>query len=314
MPFHNVSLQYAHPNSIETNKIQILSYIIFRLFLFITAWLPSSLLHLLANAWGFLLFKLPSRSKNTTQINLQACFPEKTENEIAQLTKSSLTNTAITVLEMGKTWLPPMEKTLKMVVACEGREEFMAAQETGDGVILLAPHLGNWELFAFYLCDGLESTWLYQPPKLPALDRLISRTRSRGGISVVPTNRAGVSKILKTLKAGKLAGVLPDQVPPHEGGVYAPFFGEQAFTMTLVSKLVQKTEAKVFCGFANRQRDKQGYKVIVEAADASIYSDNIEESVAALNRTVEKSVRSAVEQYQWEYKRFRKQPDGSKFY
>jgi Kdo2-lipid IVA lauroyltransferase/acyltransferase len=271
-------------------------------------------LHLLARAWGFLLSQFSSRSKHTTQKNLKSCFPEKTENEIVQLTKSSLTNTAATALEMGKMWLPPMEKTLKMVVASEGREEFVAAHEAGNGVILLAPHLGNWEIFAFYLCDDLESTWLYQPPKLPALDRLITKTRSRGGLTMAPTNRAGVSKVLKTLKEGKLAGVLPDQVPPDEGGVYAPFFGEEAFTMTLVSKLVQKTDAKVFCGFANRLPSNQGYKVIVESADESIYSHDIDESVAALNRTVQKSVNRAVEQYQWEYKRFRKQRDGSKFY
>ena len=59
---------------------------------------------------------------------------------------------------------------------------------------------------------------------------------------------------------------------------------------------------------------KQGYQIIVEAADEQIYSENIDESVAALNRTVEKSVNKAVEQYQWEYKRFRKRPDGKKFY
>ena len=84
--------------------------------------------------------------------------------------------------------------------------------------------------------------------------------------------------------------------------------------MTLVSKLLQKTDAKVFCGFAKRLSKKQGYQIIVEAADEQIYSENIDESVAALNRTVEKSVNKAVEQYQWEYKRFRKRPDGKKFY
>ena len=66
--------------------------------------------------------------------------------------------------------------------------------------------------------------------------------------------------------------------------------------------------------FAKRLSKNQGYQIIVEAADEQIYSDNIDESAAALNRTVEKSVNKAVEQYQWEYKRFRKRPDGKKFY
>ena len=84
--------------------------------------------------------------------------------------------------------------------------------------------------------------------------------------------------------------------------------------MTLISKLLQKTDAKVFCGFAKRLPNAKGFKVIVQEADEGIYSEDASISLAALNSTVEKTALSAIEQYQWEYKRFRKQADGSKFY
>jgi Kdo2-lipid IVA lauroyltransferase/acyltransferase len=35
------------------------------------------------------------------------------------------------------------------------------------------------------------------------------------------------------LKNGEAVGLLPDQVPPEGLGVWAPFFGEPAYTMTL---------------------------------------------------------------------------------
>ncbi len=215
---------------------------------------------------------------------------------------------------MGKSWLPPMPKTLAMVVESEGEAAFLSAVESGDGVILVAPHLGNWEIFAFYLCKHLTSTWLYQPPKLKMLDRLITRTRSRGGILMAPTNQVGVSRALKALKRGEVVGVLPDQVPSRAGGKFAPFYGEPALTMTLISKLVQKTQAKVFCGFAKRLPRAKGYKIIVAEADLGIYSSNLEESLTSLNTTIEDNINKAVEQYQWEYARFRKTPDGTKFY
>jgi len=217
-------------------------------------------------------------------------------------------------MEMGKAWLPPLETTLKFIVDTEGKKSFDEARAAGQGVILLAPHLGNWEFCGFSLCDGIESTWLYQPPKYPALDQLITRTRSRGGVKMAPTNQRGVAEVFKTLRKGEVVGVLPDQVPPTEGGIHAPFFGVSALTMTLVSKLLQKTDARVFCGFAKRLPKAEGFSVIVEEADKEIYSDDLHTSVAALNRTVESCVEKAVEQYQWEYKRFRKQADGSKFY
>lgn len=215
---------------------------------------------------------------------------------------------------MGKAWLLPMEKTLSFIVEAEGIEAFEAAHKEGNGVILLAPHLGNWEFYGFYLCEEIDSTWLYQPPKYAALDKLITQTRSRAGVKMAQTNQRGVAEVFKALKNGEVVGVLPDQVPPLEGGTHVPFFGVSALTMNLVSKLVQKTDARVFCGFAKRLPASKGFKVIIEEAEKEIYSKDLLQSVLALNRSVENSVLKAIEQYQWEYKRYRKQADGSKFY
>ena len=294
--------------------IQHAQFMLFRLFLQLSAWLPLTLLHTCAKFWGHILYGLPTKARRITRKNLSTCFATKSNKEISQLTHESLTNTACTALEMGKSWLPPMPKTLAMVVESEGEEAFLDAVKSGNGVILVAPHLGNWEIFGFYLCKNLTSTWLYQKPKLKALDRLITRTRSRGGISMTPTSRVGVSMILKALKRGEVVGVLPDQIPSKAGGKFAPFYGEPALTMTLISKLVQKTQTKVFCGFAKRLPRAKGYKVIVAEADLGVYSENLDESLAALNITIENNVNKAIEQYQWEYARFRKTPDGSKFY
>ena len=238
----------------------------------------------------------------------------KTSAEIEKMTHASLINTASTILEMGKSWLPPMAKSLELVTESEGEDNFFAATASEQGVILLAPHIGNWEIFGFYLCEKLKSTWLYQPPEFKLMDQFITKTRSRAGIEMAPTHRIGVSKILAALRRGEVVGILPDQIPPAEGGRFAPFFGEPALTMTLPSKLIQKTKAKVFCGFAQRLPDARGYKIIVEEAMSDIYSEDLDESIMALNRSIEKTIMKSVEQYSWEYKRFRRRPDGSRFY
>ena len=230
------------------------------------------------------------------------------------MTHASLTNTASTILEMGKSWIPPMANSLELVTESEGEENFFAATASEHGVILLAPHIGNWEIFGFYLCEKLKSTWLYQPPEFKLMDQFITKTRSRAGIEMAPTHRIGVSKVLAALRRGEVVGILPDQIPPAEGGRFVPFFGEPALTMTLPSKLIQKTKAKVFCGFAQRLPNARGYKIIVEEAISDIYSEDLDESIIALNRTIEKTIMKSVEQYSWEYKRFRRRPDGSRFY
>ena len=215
---------------------------------------------------------------------------------------------------MGKAWMLPIGKTIALVTETEGVDEFRQALDSPEGTILLAPHHGNWEIFGFFICNNIPSTFLYQPPKIPAFDTLLKEVRSRNDIKLAPANIQGVAQLLKALARGELVCILPDQVPSDEGGIYAPFFGETALTMTLISKLIQRRRAKVFCGFAKRRAGAKGFKVIVKEADQGIYDEDLQASVTALNQTVEQSVGLAVSQYQWEYKRFRRRPDGTKVY
>ncbi len=215
---------------------------------------------------------------------------------------------------MGKAWLIPLQKAFALVKETQGLEQYRQALAGGQGVILLAPHLGNWEILGQYVCQDVDATFMYQPPKLEEIDELLQKTRSRVGIAMAPTNIKGVAQLIKALDRGGMIGLLPDQVPTEEGGAYADFFGEPAWTMTLVSKLIHRTRPRVFFGYAKRLENAAGYKVVISEADQEIYSDDLQESLNGLNRSVERCVLDCVEQYQWEYKRFRRQPDGKKFY
>ena len=110
-----------------------------------------------------------------------------------------------------------------------------------------------------------------------------------------------------------MVGILPDQLPAPEGGDFAPFYGLPALTMTLVHSLIQRTGSLVVCGGAQRL-DDGGFKLFFNEAPTAIYSEDKIESLTALNQAVEQCAAAAPAQYQWEYKRFRKQPDGVKRY
>ena len=296
------------------NVIDRLKYILFRGFLQLCAWLPLAVVQAIGSLFGIAMNLFPTRMRDTTRKNLQQCFPDLSDREVRQLTARSLRETARTALEMGKCWLLPLEKVLSMIRDVEGLEVLQQAQEQGNGVILLAPHLGNWEVFGYYFTEQLPATFMYQPPKNPFFDKMIKAARSRGNARLAPTNRQGVAALLKTLKSGEMVGLLPDQEPGEDGGEFADFFGTPALTMTLVSRLVEKTDARVICGFARRLPGGKGFKLIIKAADPLIYEADLGRSVTGLNRSVENCVREAVDQYQWEYKRFKRRPDGSRFY
>ena len=182
--------------------------------------------------------------------------------------------------------------------------------ESGKGLLILAPHLGNWEVLGLHLSSLGKVTNLYQPPKLAAFDTLIRSSREKSGATLVPTTTKGVAALLKNLRNGGIAGILPDQNPNDENsGHFAPFFGQPAFTMVLIHRLIQKTGCRAVFAFA--KRIPGGFELVYREPPEEIYSDDMEAALAALNKGTEALVTEAPEQYQWEYKRFKIKPEGS---
>lgn len=237
---------------------------------------------------------------------------EPSQNE--QLSKASIISTFQTMAESGPVWLWPTAKVMKHVLEVEGLELLNEAHARGKGVVVLAPHLGNWEVLGVYLdsCGCGQTSLLYQAPKNQHLDKLIYNARSRRGAKLVGTDTKGVAMLLKALKNGEIAGILPDQVPPESGGEFAPLFGKEVLTMTLVSRLIQKTGARAVLGFAAKIRveGKEGWKIIFRKPDEKIYAEHIQLSLLAMNKSIESLVNEYPEQYQWEYKRFKRLPPG----
>ena len=257
---------------------------------------------------GYCAYLANTRLYRTSLTNLRLCFPELSENESRRLALLSLKNTGMTLAESGPVWLWPADKILGKIEAVEGAELLQEARELGKGVVLLGPHHGNWELMGLYLSFLGKCSQLYQPPKNAEFDALLFTARSRAGAQMFPADSRGVAAIPGALKKGEMAGILPDQIPAPRAGDFAPFFGHDAYTMTLVSRLLQKTGAKALLTYAKRTDD--GFKIIIKQPDPTIYAKHMQDSLAGLNKTVEMAVNDAPEQYQWEYKRFRYQPEG----
>lgn len=254
---------------------------------------------------GYCSWYLNSRSAKVTRRNLELCYPGMDEAERLKLARKSMVETGKTFAEMGKAWLASPKDTLGYIKGVEEELNVNAALAKGKGVITIVPHLGNWEILNLYAAKRFPLHVLYQPPKLKELEDYIRQARTRIGTKVYPTDRRGVSAMFQALRDGEVVGILPDQEPPPSAGVFAPFFGVDALTVTLISKLAKKTGAKVICAYAKRLPKGKGFQVVIKRADQEIYSENLQQSVAALNRTIENCVADAIDQYQWEYKRFK---------
>lgn len=290
-----------------------------RVFLRLLSLLPLSLLRGLGRLSGWLLYRIPNREREAARINLDLCFPELSALARDRLLRDSLKETATTLLEMPAVWHGDPHAWQERLEPGGVVEELLSLWEEGKGVILAMPHIGNFELSAPFIGGlGVPATGLYRPPRKAGLEEVMLEGRSRlASIRMVPTTRKGVRELYQALARGEIIGILPDQQPKsREGGagVFAPFFGVPTLTMTLLSRFARKTGAPVyFLGFI-RQPDSYRYRVVGMRGDQAIGAEDPEEAAAALNAGVEAMVRRYPEQYQWTYRRFRQQPDGTNPY
>lgn len=260
---------------------------------------------------GHLFIWLPSQEKRCARINIKLCFPDLTYQDRERLLKQSLIENVTTMLELPGFWCRDPDHSLVKLDDPDGQEMLNSLMKQGKGVIVAGPHLGSWEIVGLFLAQIASVTTLYRPPRYDALADLIVKGRGQTGAKLVPTDASGVKALYKALRQGEMVAILPDQQPKStRGAVFAPFFGEPALTMELVSRLSAKTGAPVVFCFAERLPHGKGHRIHWVPAPKGIDDADPAVAAAALNQGVENCIRICPAQYQWSYKRFRKHPDG----
>lgn len=281
--------------------------------LYLLSKLPFSFVRRLGRLLGKTLLAFDKRTLNAININLKLCCPNKSKEERNAIRDARLKHMGQTFLELSHLWVKDPKEITSYLRATYSNDLFEEAMKTDQGVIFLTPHLGNWEVLINYLAQFRTPTFMYRPQEgANKLDQFICKSRQHMGAELAPANIKGVTQLMKVLKRGGVVAILPDQAPKRGAGVYAPFYNHQAYTMTLAHKLAQKTKAKVFMGAAFQVDD--GYDLLVEPIDDAFYSDDLALSATALNKSIENIISNYPEQYQWEYKRFKNQPDQQRMY
>lgn len=276
----------------------------------LVARLPFTLVLKTGAAIGWILWAFNGEMRRVSEKNLALCFPQRSEKERRKIARQSLIETGKNITEIATLWCAPKDRITSLIRNVEGEEHIKNAIDNGRGVILLAPHLGSWEMIGLYISPKYPMTTMYRPPTMQGLESTVRTGRTRFGSKLVPTDASGVRGLLSALRKCEVIGILPDQDPGKIGGEFTPFFNVPANTMTLTSKLAQKTNADVLGCFAKRKTDGTGYDLYIAPANRKINEPGMADSLKALNEEVEKLVLKCPEQYQWSYKRFKSRPEG----
>ena len=261
--------------------------------------LPLPLVHGIGVVIGWVMYALDKKFAKRTWSNI-----ERTRlasgAALKRLVHQSVRETGKGIAESFVIWFRQPQALIKLVKQCNGWEHVEAALAQQHGIIFLTPHLGCFEITAQYYAQQHPMSVLFKPTEQGWLAPLIEEGRGRSHVKLAPTNMRGIRTLLKSLRDGEAVGILPDQVPDLGDGVWADFFGIPAYTMTLVSKLAETTQAKVLLAYGERLPHGAGYIIHIETLGMEATPQNI-------NDGIEKMVRERPEQYLWSYRRF-KQP------
>ena len=289
-------------------------FLLFKLFSYLPLWLA----HGIGAVLGWVVFALSPTYRGRFLAN------SKLAGYTFAEVKGAVASSGRLVAELPKLWMSTTGKNQGKAEApftWRGAEHIEAAYAAGKGVVFLTPHLGSFEMIGQAWGQDFAArfgnfTVLFRPARKAWLAELVANSRNRPGLATVPTNLSGVRQMIKALRKGEAVGLLPDQVPPDGMGLWTPFFGKNAYTMTLAARLSVQTGATVLVGYGERLSFGRGFVLHISPLTEinqsnQRFSDDMEVAVKQMNTEMETLIRRCPTQFLWGYGRYkepRKEP------
>ena len=267
--------------------------------------LPYPLIIRLGPPLGRFIMRRAAKRVHITRVNLQKCFPEKTLSEREALLLSNFENVGVGVLEACMAWWWPSRR-LERLVRFKGLEYL----ESDRGIILFAMHFTSIELAGRLITMRQSIDATYREHRNPVYEYMQRRQRLKYDSEGLLLGRRDVRGMLHSLRSGRVVWYSPDQDFGIKQGVFAPFFGIQAATVTATSRYAKVGRAKIVPMNVSRLAGGLGYEVSLDEPWSGFPTDDLLQDATRVNAFVEEQVCEAPEQYLWLHRRFKNRPEG----
>jgi predicted RND superfamily exporter protein/lauroyl/myristoyl acyltransferase len=197
---------------------------VWKLGLGIVRWTPKPLLRILADLVTAAFWHLGRRRRATVIQNLRPLFPEQP----ARATEAAARLYRQFGRKLVDLWLYEAGRDIHLLFGeLQGAEAFHAAVNSGKGVLLVTPHLGNWEFGGPVLAQhGIRLLALTLAEPDEPLTELRKQARARHGIEtlVVQQDPFAFVEVIRRLNQGQIVALLIDR-PPKNVATTVSLFG-----------------------------------------------------------------------------------------
>ncbi len=277
--------------------------------------LPLPLLRALGAGLGILLWTFAKRRKHVVKTNLMLCFPELDSDSREQLGRDHFKYVVQALLDRSWLW-HGSEEQIRARIKLKGDAQSMALlQDTShenamDPLVIFAPHFVG--LDAGWTALGLDSsralTTIFTQQSSLEMDEWVYAGRMRFGQVSLFRKVQGVSEIVRSLKSGSVLYLLPDMDFGPQDTVFVPFYGQNAATVTSLSRFAKVSKAKVLSVVT--QLTPSGYEVSVSSLWGSFPSDDVQADTKRMNLELQSLIKQMPAQYYWVHRRFKTRPPG----
>jgi KDO2-lipid IV(A) lauroyltransferase len=246
-----------------------------------------------ADHWSWLVILCAPRRQRMADANLAASFPLLTPQERRGIIRRSIRSVSRTMLELFM--LPRLSaEDLERLIETPDLTPLREAAQSGDGVIFITAHFGNWEFLAAHVAHQVAPlTVIARDATHRGTAHMINAARQSHGLHIV--GRRDTREMLRVLNAGGLLGMLPDQ-HAAEGGMLMDFLGRPAWTFTGPALLASRTGARVFATFCIR--DFNGpFKMMLLPELKLVRTDDREADVVANTRLISDAIEQAIREH-----------------
>ena len=269
---------------------------------------PPSVCYAFARAVGAVIYWVGRKRRDDAYRSLRMAFAsEKNPAELRRIARRSIQSLAMGVIDTLR--IPEMTENDFRAAGHENAEPFLHDKK---GILFLTGHFGSWELLNIGgRFIGYPMTVLARAQKHPLSDAYLNELRRSNGNQVIHKGMP-LREILRTLKEGKVVGILSDQ-DGGRNGCFVEFFGRLASTPPGAAVFSIRTEVPILPAFIHRDSDGRHLIEIGKPLDRPGADWPAKRAETFLlqqfAKALESKIRKTPEQWLWAHRRWKSSPD-----
>lgn len=251
--------------------------------------------------------------RRVVERQIEAAFPDWSAERVCETARAAYESLGRSSIEAAILSRCSREEILALFDPCDSWDIMERARKKGRGVIIVAGHLGNWELSGAYLAArGVAVEAVTRQQENPLFDAYLTRTRERLGFRPIYDGDA-VRRVPRALRNGVAVAFVMDQGAAGLASTWVPFFGRQAKTPRGAATFALRLGSPIVFMVALRKPDGR-FTIHFEEVPVSETGDknaDVDRIVADCTAVLERWVRRAPEQYFWHHRRWKHQQPGT---